>query len=84
VNAQVNSYKQMPVNCYQIQDKFRDEIRPRFGLMRGREFIRMDAYFGTRNATNRDVIDLKELPKDTVTSLPIQYTFSAQADIRRV
>jgi len=44
VNAQVNSYKQMPVNCYQIQDKFRDEIRPRFGLMRGREFIMMDAY----------------------------------------
>ncbi len=44
VNAQVNSYKQLPVNCYQIQDKFRDEIRPRFGLMRGREFIMMDAY----------------------------------------
>ncbi|HEX5053901.1 MAG TPA: proline--tRNA ligase [Planctomycetota bacterium] len=44
VNAQVNSYKQMPVNCYQIQDKFRDEIRPRFGLMRGREFSMMDAY----------------------------------------
>ncbi|MCA8949992.1 MAG: proline--tRNA ligase [Planctomycetes bacterium] len=44
VDAQVNSYKQMPVNCYQIQDKFRDEIRPRFGLMRGREFIMMDAY----------------------------------------
>ncbi|MCB9879168.1 MAG: proline--tRNA ligase [Planctomycetes bacterium] len=44
VDAQVNSYKQLPVNCYQIQDKFRDEIRPRFGLMRGREFIMMDAY----------------------------------------
>ncbi|MBL8734125.1 MAG: proline--tRNA ligase [Planctomycetes bacterium] len=44
VNAQVNSYKQLPVNFYQIQDKFRDEIRPRFGLMRGREFIMMDAY----------------------------------------
>ena len=44
VDAQINSYKQMPVNCYQIQDKFRDEIRPRFGLMRGREFIMMDAY----------------------------------------
>ena len=44
VSSQVNSYKQLPVNCYQIQDKFRDEIRPRFGLMRGREFIMMDAY----------------------------------------
>ena len=44
VDQQVNSYKQLPVNCYQIQDKFRDEIRPRFGLMRGREFLMMDAY----------------------------------------
>ncbi|HIE70425.1 MAG TPA: proline--tRNA ligase [Planctomycetes bacterium] len=44
LSSQVNSYKQMPVNCYQIQSKFRDEIRPRFGLMRGREFIMMDAY----------------------------------------
>ncbi len=40
----INSYKQLPVNLYQIQDKFRDEIRPRYGLMRGREFIMMDAY----------------------------------------
>ena len=43
-NTAVNSYKQLPINLYQIQDKFRDEIRPRFGLMRGREFIMMDAY----------------------------------------
>lgn len=42
--AYVHSYKQLPVNLYQIQDKFRDEIRPRFGLMRGREFIMKDAY----------------------------------------
>ncbi len=40
----VKSYKQLPVNVYQIQDKFRDEIRPRFGLMRGREFVMKDAY----------------------------------------
>ncbi|SDZ84141.1 prolyl-tRNA synthetase [Desulfuromusa kysingii] len=40
----VNSYKQLPLNLYQIQTKFRDEIRPRFGLMRGREFIMKDAY----------------------------------------
>ena len=44
VNSAVNSYKQLPINLYQIQDKFRDEIRPRFGVMRGREFIMMDAY----------------------------------------
>lgn len=40
----IRSYKQLPVNLYQIQSKFRDEIRPRFGLLRGREFIMKDAY----------------------------------------
>ncbi|MFT0211933.1 proline--tRNA ligase [Pseudomonas sp. F1_0610] len=41
---ELSSYKQLPANFYQIQTKFRDEIRPRFGLMRGREFIMKDAY----------------------------------------
>ncbi len=40
----IRSYKQLPINLYQIQTKFRDEIRPRFGLLRGREFIMKDAY----------------------------------------
>ncbi|MGV2828188.1 proline--tRNA ligase [Myxosarcina sp. GI1(2024)] len=40
----IRSYRQLPLNLYQIQTKFRDEIRPRFGLMRGREFIMKDAY----------------------------------------
>ncbi len=40
----IKSYKQLPVNLYQIQSKFRDEVRPRFGLLRGREFIMKDAY----------------------------------------
>lgn len=44
VKSLVQSYKQLPVTLYQIQTKFRDEIRPRFGLMRGREFIMKDAY----------------------------------------
>ncbi|MEA2038619.1 MAG: proline--tRNA ligase [Thermodesulfobacteriota bacterium] len=44
VRNEIHSYKQMPLNLYQIQTKFRDEIRPRFGLMRGREFIMKDAY----------------------------------------
>ncbi len=42
--AEISSYRQLPVNFYQIQTKFRDEIRPRFGLMRAREFIMKDAY----------------------------------------
>lgn len=44
VRKEVKSYRQLPLNLYQIQSKFRDEIRPRFGLMRGREFIMKDAY----------------------------------------
>lgn len=44
VAGEVKSYKQLPLHLYQIQVKFRDEIRPRFGLMRGREFIMKDAY----------------------------------------
>jgi len=44
VRNTVRSYRQVPLNLYQIQTKFRDEIRPRFGLMRGREFIMKDAY----------------------------------------
>lgn len=44
VRNEINSYKQLPLNLYQIQTKFRDEIRPRFGLMRGREFTMKDAY----------------------------------------
>jgi prolyl-tRNA synthetase len=44
IRREIRSYRQLPLNCYQIQTKFRDEIRPRFGLMRGREFIMKDAY----------------------------------------
>lgn len=44
VRNEVHSYRDLPINLYQIQTKFRDEIRPRFGLMRGREFVMKDAY----------------------------------------
>jgi len=44
VSRELRSYKQLPMNLYQIQSKFRDEVRPRFGLMRGREFVMKDAY----------------------------------------
>jgi len=44
VRHEIRSYRQLPVNLYQVQTKFRDEIRPRFGLMRGREFIMKDGY----------------------------------------
>lgn len=55
---ELNSYKQLPINFYQIQTKFRDEIRPRFGLMRGREFIMKDAYsFHTDQASLQQTYD---------------------------
>ena len=44
VRNEVSSYKQLPLNLYQVQTKFRDEVRPRFGIMRGREFTMKDAY----------------------------------------
>lgn len=49
VRKEVKSYRQLPLNLYQIQTKFRDEIRPRFGVMRGREFVMKDAYSFDRN-----------------------------------
>ena len=49
---EIKSYKQLPKNFYQIQTKFRDERRPRFGLMRGREFIMKDAYSFDRDPTS--------------------------------
>ena len=52
---ELNSYKQLPVNLYQIQTKFRDEIRPRFGVMRAREFLMKDAY-----SFHSDTASLKE------------------------
>ncbi len=51
VRDEINSYKKLPINLYQIQTKFRDEVRPRFGLIRCREFIMKDAYsFDTTEA----------------------------------
>ena len=52
VRSEIRSYKQLPVNFYQIQTKFRDEIRPRFGVMRSREFIMKDAYSFHKDAAS--------------------------------
>ena len=54
VRNTLNSYRQLPVNLYQIQTKFRDEVRPRFGLMRGREFVMKDAYSFHAGAASLD------------------------------
>jgi prolyl-tRNA synthetase len=62
VRRDVKSYRQLPLNLYQIQIKFRDEIRPRFGVMRGREFVMKDAYSfhadkSSLDATYREMYD---------------------------
>ncbi len=62
VRREVKSYRQLPLNFYQIQTKFRDEIRPRFGVMRGREFVMKDAYsfhtcYEDLQATYREMYD---------------------------
>lgn len=58
VRNELRSYKQLPCTLYQIQDKFRDEMRPRFGLMRGREFIMKDAYsFSATQESLQEVYD---------------------------
>src|SRR6476659_3485994 len=56
VRDTINSYRQLPVNLYQIQTKFRDEVRPRFGLMRGREFVMKDAYSFHATAESLDAV----------------------------
>lgn len=59
VKNEIRSYRQLPANFYQIQTKFRDEIRPRFGVMRGREFIMKDAYsFSADRASLQQTYDL--------------------------
>lgn len=55
IRGDVRSYRQLPLSVYQIQDKFRDERRPRFGLMRGREFIMKDAYTFDHDGEGLDV-----------------------------
>lgn len=55
VRGEVNSYKQLPILLYQIQNKYRDERRPRFGLMRGREFIMKDLYSFDRDEQELDI-----------------------------
>ena len=59
VRREVSSYRQLPLNLYQIQTKFRDEVRPRFGVMRSREFVMKDAYsFHTDKASLQETYDV--------------------------
>lgn len=67
IRNELRSYKQLPVNFYQIQTKFRDEIRPRFGVMRAREFIMKDAYsFHLDDASLQETYDVMHATYTTI------------------
>jgi len=77
--SHVRSYKTMPLNLYHIQWKFRDEVRPRFGIMRGREFLMKDAYSfdldasGARTAYNKMFVSyLKTFARMGLTAIPME------------
>ena len=76
VKRQVQSYKQLPVTLYQIQTKFRDEIRPRFGLMRGKEFIMKDAYsFDVdQEAMAQSYANMREVYRNIFTRCGLRFT----------
>ncbi len=81
VRQTVKSYKQLPLNLYQINLKFRDEIRPRFGLMRGREFLMKDAYSFHANFEDmqREFALMEETYKKIFTRLGLNFRV-VQAD----
>lgn len=75
VKNRINSYKDLPVNLYQIYTKFRDEARPRFGLMRGREFLMKDAY--SFHSSTEDLVRefnlMEETYKKVYTKLGLEF-----------
>ncbi len=75
LRGEVRSYRQLPVSLYQIQTKFRDEIRPRFGLMRGREFLMKDAYTfdATDEAADKSYFTMKEAYSRIFTSMGLDF-----------
>ncbi len=77
VRNEISSYKQLPMNIYQIQTKFRDERRPRFGVMRSREFIMKDAYSFHLNQESLD--ETYQLMYDTYSRIFTRFGFSFRA-----
>ncbi|RLA68745.1 MAG: proline--tRNA ligase [Epsilonproteobacteria bacterium] len=75
VRQTIKSYKQLPLNVYQINLKFRDEIRPRFGLMRGREFLMKDAYsfHASTEDMQREFLEMEETYKKIFTRLGLEF-----------
>ena len=76
IKKDLNSYKQLPINLFQISSKFRDEIRPRFGLMRAREFIMKDAYSFhlNRECLDETYLKYKSAYKNIFDEIGLEYT----------
>jgi prolyl-tRNA synthetase len=75
VRGRITSYKNLPFNLYQIKTKFRDEVRPRFGLMRGREFIMKDGYsfHATQEDLDREFDSVEQAYKRIIKKLGLDY-----------
>lgn len=75
IKSYVKSYKQLPINLYQIHTKFRDELRPRFGLMRGREFVMKDAYsfHSTQEDLDREFDKMEQVYRSIFETLGLNF-----------
>jgi len=75
IRNNVKSYKELPLNLYQIQTKFRDEVRPRYGVMRGREFLMKDSYSFNldEDSLNESYVLMKEAYKNILDRLGLQF-----------
>ena len=75
IRNNIKSYKELPLNLYQIQTKFRDEVRPRYGVMRGREFLMKDSYSFNLNekSLNESYLTMKETYKKILDRLGLKF-----------
>ena len=79
IRSNVKSYKELPLNIYQIQTKFRDEVRPRYGIMRGREFLMKDAYSFNidEESLQETYLIMRETYKKVLERIGLEYKISA-------
>ena len=79
IRSNVKSYKELPLNIYQIQTKFRDEVRPRYGIMRGREFLMKDAYSFNidEESLQETYLAMRETYKKILDRIGLEYKISA-------
>ena len=79
IRDNVKSYKELPLNIYQIQTKFRDEVRPRYGIMRGREFLMKDSYSfnNDEESLQETYLLMRETYKKILERIGLDYKISA-------